>query len=340
MSIIDAFESFIWTDRYNAFGDFEIYTFVNSDILRDAQQDYYLWTAQSEHMMIIDERVIISDIESGNNLTIRGRSLESILDRRIIWVQTILSGNFQNAIERLLNENIINPTIADRKISNFIFERSIDPRITSLTVEAQFTGDNLYDVIRQLCAERNVGFKIILNKNNQFVFSLYMGIDRSYAQDMNPYVVFSPDFDNIVNSNYLETTKLLRTAALVAGEGEGIDRRTIAIGGGSDLPRREQFVDARDISSNVDGGTLTPAQYDEQLVQRGNERMADYIFVQTFEGNVETTQMFVYGLDFFLGDIVQIVNEFGIEASTRIVELIFANNKEGNTVVPTFSIIS
>jgi len=338
--LIDSFESFIWTDRYNAFGDFEIYTLVNSDILRDAQQDYYIWTTQSDRTMIIDERIINSDIESGGHLTIRGRSLESVLDRRIIWVQTILRGNFQNAIQRLLNENIINPTISSRRIANFIFQPSTDPRITSLTIETQFTGTNLYEAIKELCQDRNLGFKIVLNANNQFVFSLYMGIDRSYSQDVNPYVVFSPGYDNIINSNYLETNRILKTAALIAGEGEGVDRRTTSIGGGSDLARRELYVDARDISSRTEDGELTNTQYIANLVSRGEQRMAEYVFVKTFEGNVETTQMFIYGTDFFIGDVVQIVNEFGLEASTRIVEIIFSNNNAGNDVIPTFSIIT
>ena len=340
IALIETYESMIWTDRYYAFGDFEIYTHVNKDILRDAQLDYYLFFPKSEKMMIIDEHIITSDAEIGNYLTIRGRSLESILDRRIIWAQTILSGNFQNEVLRLLNENVINPTDPSRKISNFIFEPSTDPEITSLTIDAQFTGTTIYDAIRSLCEDRKIGFKIILNDLNQFVFSFYKGKDRSYAQDINPFVVFSPSFDNIINSNYLETNRVMKTAALVAGEGEGLDRKTTAIGGGSDLDRRELFVDARDISSDTQDGTLDEQQYEAQLVQRGNQRMTEYSFVKTFEGDVETSQMFVYGVDFFLGDTVQFINEFGIGASTRVDEIIFSSNNAGDNIVPTFTVVS
>lgn len=305
------------------------------------QQDYYLYIGGSEHLMIVDERVLVSDVESGNQLTIRARSLESLLERRIIWNQTILTGNLQNGIKRLLDESIINPTISSRRIPNFIFENSTDSRITAMTVDTQFTGTILYDAIKQLCEERNIGFKIVLNGQNQFVFSLYMGADRSYDQTVNPYVIFSPNFDNIVNSNYLETTKLMRNVALVAGDGEGADRRTVTVGSGTGLTRREVFIDARDISSNDEEGEPIPEdQYNAQLTQRGNEKMTEYIFMKTFEGDVETTQMFVYNKDFFLGDIVQIVNEYGIEATARIVELVFSNSEEGNTVIPSFSVIT
>ena len=336
---IDAFESFIWTDRYCGAGDFEVYTLVDLTMLDNAKQDYYIWTSESEHLMIIDEVIITSDVESGNHFTIRGESLEAILGRRIIWQQTILSGSFQDGIQQLLNDNIINPTDPDRRMDNFIFEPSVDPAITSLTLAAQFTGRNLYDVVKQLCDERGLGFKIVLNDNDQFVFSLYCGVDRSYAQENNPYVIFAPYFENIINSNYLETNRVLKTVALVAGEGEGIDRRTTTVGGGNGLARRELYVDARDIQSRTDDGTLDDPSYYALLTQRGNERLNELRFVKTFEGDVDTTSMFVYGRDFFMGDIVQLANEWGIEASARIMEVIISHDRSGISIVPTFSII-
>lgn len=339
VAMIEMFESLIWTDRYNAWGDFEIYTSITGDIRQNAKQDYYIWIPKSEHIMIIEEHLITSDIENGNRFTIRGRSLESILDRRIIWRQTVLTGNFQEAIRRLLIENVTNAYPATRKIGNFIFEYSTDPRITSLSIDAQFTGTNLYEAIERLCKERKLGFKIILNDNNQMVFSLYMGQDRSYSQTANPYVIFSSEFENLLNSNYLESNKLLKNAALVAGEGEGTERKTLTINGReSGLERREEFVDARDISSDTPDGILTDEEYNAQLLQRGNQKLAEYKAVKTFEGDIETTQAFIYGRDFFLGDTVQITNEFNIEASANIVEIIFSINNEGENIVPTFNV--
>lgn len=340
VSVIDAFESFIWTDRYNACGDFEIYSYMSMNMLDVAQRDYYLWIQESEHMMVIDERVITSDIEGGNKLKISGTSLEFLLDRRVIWKQTVLSGNLQEAIKQLLDENVMNPEIDDRTGTNLIFQESTDPRITELTVEAQFTGTSLYDAVKSLCEAENLGFKIILNDENQFVFSLYMGEDRSYAQEDNPYVVFSPEFDNVVNSNYLESNSALKNVALIAGEGEGADRKTAIVGEARGWDRREIFIDARDISSTVDNKTITDAEYTKQLEQRGLERLKEYIFVQTFEGEMETTRGFVYGRDFFVGDTVQIMNEYQIEASARIDEMIFAYDESGYTVVPTFTVIT
>jgi hypothetical protein len=260
-----------------------------------------------------------------------------------VWSQTILTGNLQNGIKKLLDENIISPTDTSRKISNFIFETSTDPVITALTVEAQFTGDSLYTAIKNICDSKNIGFKITLNESNQFVFKLYAGIDRSYDQIVHPYVEFTPDFENLVNSNYIETKKALRTVTLVAGEGEGAARKTISVsapgGAGTGLSRREMFTDARDVSSSIDGGTLTTDQYNAQLAQRGSEDLAKNVIVKTFESETETTRMYKYGEDFFMGDIVQVADSFGNESKSRVTELVFSQSTSGFDVVPTFTTV-
>lgn len=340
LSVFDTFESLIWTERYSAYGDFEVYTNANRSFLDTLKDDYYLWLKGSDQTMIVEGRKIESNVEDGHRFVVTGRSLESILERRIVWKQTILSGNFQNGIKKLLDENIINPSDPARKVEGLIFEESTDPQITSLKIEAQFTGDILYDAIKKLCDSKHIGFRIKLSDDNKFIFKLYAGADRSYDQLSNPYVVFSPKFENIINTNYLESKKTLKTVTLVAGEGEGVDRKTITVacssGIGAGLNRRELYTDARDISSTVDNRTLTDSEYNAQLTQRGLENLADNVSTKSFEGEVETTRMYRYGEDFFMGDIVQIVNEYGIEGKSRVTEFIRSQNKEGIVSYPTF----
>lgn len=247
--LIDAFESLIWTERYSSCGNFEIYTPADAALMDTVKQDYYVWLKESDQVMIVEEVQVSTEVETGGHLIISGRSLESILDRRIIWRKTVLSGNLQNGIRKLLNENVISPEIEDRKISGFLFQDSTDPLVTGLTIKAQYTGDNLYETIETICQTYNLGFQVTLNEQNQFVFMLYSGADRSYDQTENPYVIFSPKFENIINSDYLESGKTLKNITLVAGEGEGLARTSLVVGGGAGLKRRELYTDARDIQS-------------------------------------------------------------------------------------------
>lgn len=470
VSVLDSYNSIIWTDRYNEYGDFEVYTRMTSGLLDFAKIDYYLSSRDSEHTMIIEKILITSDAEDGHNVTISGRSLESILDRRIIWTQTTIDGNLQNGIKKLLTENIISPSKPERKIANFVFKESSDPAITSLTISGQYTGDNLYDVVSDICKEKSIGFKVTLNDANQFVFELYAGADRSYDQMANPFVVFSSKFDNLISSNYVETQMAYKNVTLVGGEGEGSNRRYIAVGNTPGLERKELFTDARDISSSISedltesfvftefasqvfnintkkfvtdalfnsstadisayvGRTirisvpkysnsegkasgyatvildansnylstvkawdayptypnvgmlesyefivpenakylyssmysqkaidddvyhgniddfycemtkLSNSEYNEQLKQRGKENLSDYADTISFEGEAETSVMFVYGVDFFIGDIVQVADDYGHETKARITELVMSENEEGRSAYPTFSIV-
>lgn len=339
---LDTFESLIWTDRYDQCGDFEIYTTASLSMIDKLRADRYLYTQSSEHIMIIEDISIESDVENGAHLCVTGRSLESILDRRIIWNQTIISGNLQNGIKKLLDENIISPTDANRKIPNFIFSESTDEAITSISIEAQFTGDNLYDAITSICQAARIGFKILLSDDNKFVFSLYAGKDRSYDQTVNPYVVFSPGFDNILNSNYIESKKTLKTVTLVAGEGEGSDRKTtiaeVSDGAGTGLNRREMYTDARDISMTTQEG-MTETEYYNQLKQRGQEDLAQNIFTKSFEGEVDSNRTYKFGKDYFIGDIVQVVNEYQLESKSRVNEFVMSQSTSGIETYPTFTTV-
>ena len=126
---------------------------------------------------------------------------------------------------------------------------------------------------------------------------------------------------------------------LVAGEGEGTSRITTTVGEGVGVARRELYTDARDISRTDGDITISSDAYLALLKERGSENLSEYPFVKAFEGQMETTQMFVYGTDFFMGDIVQIHNEYDMEAKSRVVEIVKSQSNDQYTTYPTFSVI-
>ncbi len=340
IALLDSYESLIWTDRYNEYGDFEIYFPMDKKLLDYLKPDYYLWLNESEHTMIIEDIRINSDVEDGDHLIVTGRSIESILDRRVICGQRVTTGSLQEQIENIINENIIDPSNADRKIENFTFKSSPDSKVTSLKIDTQFTGDDLYSVVKSVCKENNIGFKVVLTSDNKFEFSLYAGTDRSYDQDTNPYVVFSPNYENIISSNFYSSKSNFKNVSLIGGEGEGSNRRMAEVGSGTGLDRREIFTDARDISSTTESGKMNENDYIAQLEKRGSQDLSEHTETTAFEGEVEATKLFKYGEDFFIGDIIQIADGYGNEAAAYISELVISNNDEGLSIYPTFETIS
>lgn len=341
--ILDNYVSSIWTVRYDQYGDFEICAPYSKDIFDEIRLDDYIVRPDSDRMMIVEDIQIDTDVEGGNRIIFSGRSIESILDRRVLFDQTIVVGNTQDGIASLLNANAISPTDLKRKLP-IVFRKSDDKTLTTLETAYQFSGESLYEAVNALCVEWSIGFRMVPDlAAGNFIFELYNGVDRSYYQTERPYVMFSPDFDNIITSSYVASKKEYKNVAYAAGEGEGSERTVISVYKGdaeaTGIARRETYVDAGSVSSTTEEGTLTEQDYLNQLASRGSEELDKVAPTTYFEGEVDTSRQFVHGIDFNIGDIVQLRNEYDIEGCARVTELVLSNDQNGATAVPTFTSI-
>lgn len=324
IAIIDTFKSLLWVTRYFEPGDFELYVPADNQLLDILKFGYYLTREDDDTVMLIEKIEIQTDAENGNFFIVSGRSLESILDRRIIWEQTNVNAKACKATFTLLQKNVTEPSVSDRKISNFTIDTSSEDLVDSILTQ-QFTGNELLETIVNIAKQFGFGWRIKL-VDKKFVYSCYLRDEVD--------VTFSPEFDNMINSNYQCDQKALKTIALIAGEGEGIARKTATYGAGSGLARRELYVDARDISSNE--GEIQAAEYTELLQSRGKEKLSENVISQNFDGSIEPSTTYVYRKDYDVGNIVSIENEYGIIAKPRIVEIIESWDDNGYSVVPTF----
>ena len=330
IGVIDTYTSLIWAKRYYAAGDFELYLPASAAAVELLQEDYYLQRDDDDTVMIIEKIGITTDAESGNFLTVSGRSLESILARRIIWEQTTANGAFAPIVYMLIRNNAIN-TAADRIIPRLEIDVNLN---FSDVIQTQYTGDNLYEAIATLCQTYGHGWKIALT-DEKFVFSLYDGTDRSYGNAAgNPFVVFSPEFDNLTNSSYQHDKTNYKNVALVLGEGEGTARARATVGSAVGLDRYEMYVDARDVSSN--DGEIDATAYGIMLTERGAQNLAENGITTAYDGEASANGVYQYKRDFLLGDIVQIENEYRMQAKARIIEIIETDDENGRHIVPTF----
>lgn len=346
---------------------------MDSKITPYVKENYYIWQKNSNRLMIIEEITITTDAEEGAHMTVTGRSLESLLERRVVAYRTVISGGLQNAVQTLLDENVISPSDQERKIPGIRFLYNLDSRVLNLTCDLNLLGENLLDVIQDLCEVNDLGFKIVYNEDDSTLdFMLYYGEDRSYNQEKNPWVVFSPGFDNLLSSNYYTSSKNLRTAAVVGGDANyERGQEVIDVDGEPSLTgidRREMFVDASDvelpnptvneesirerlekrgkteaeIQEAIDNALAVATEqttqlYREQLYQRGLEELHKTYITQAFEGEIDASRQYIYGQDFFIGDVVQILDNYGREASSRITEVVRSHDLNGEIMTPTFT---
>lgn len=333
LAVIDDYNSFIWTTRYYTCGDFELCVDVNEKTVGLFHKDYFIIRDDDENVGIIERIQIQKDEDDHEVLIVSGRFLPAIIGRRIISKQTVISGKVSDCINTLLTNEITNPSIAARKIANF----KLGSYQTSQTMQLQVTGTNLLEKISAICQTYGIGFKVTLNDQHQFVFQLFEGTDHSYDQTENPYIVFSDEYDNLLSSQYEEDYRFIATDVLVAGEGEGDERKTLWVSEGnySGLNRYEVYKDRRDLQTN--NGEISEAEYEAQMTEAGEEAITTITTAFTgtvYFGNVEWKQ------DVNIGDICVIENKrWGIYINSRLVEVIESVSESGQySIVPTFGI--
>lgn len=368
--------------------------------------------ADNDDMVCRIEKVELdTDAENGNYLIVTGYDVKKILSQRIIWNMITVDGNVEDYIRQILTENVVTPNQSSRYIKNadgrqnfFLGNRA---GFTEVTTE-QASYNNVEEKIQEICRKFGWGFKVVVDIGN-FYFVLYKGTDRSNS------VIFSPDFENIISTTYVDDKSDFYNVALVGGEGEGSERARNVSGYAESLNRSEIFVDARDISRTItydelleiypngsiypqgaetfghwkmdyinvpkvddeqfrevkerfpngqvvtiDGNTywqcydvniavlrresadadfevtLLDVVYNTYLINRGYEKLAEHTETITFEGSVDPTTTFTYKQDYFLGDIVKVRNEFGVEANVRIVEVVENWESNGYKIEPKF----
>ncbi len=372
IAIIDDYKSLIWAKRYSAYGDCELYLRATHEHFTALQKGYYLERSDDDMICRIESIELDTDAENGDYLIVTGYDVRKILNQRIIRDTITFEGLAENFIRKIITANVTNPSVAARKIEEITLGASngfTEPW------EEQVTFDRAFDKIEEVCQALGWGSRMLLRADGKFVFNVYRGIDRSYDQSENDFVVFSPEFDNISSSKYVSDSTSLVTVAVVGGAGEGVDRAIQTVGTASGINRHEAFIDAKDVSRDIEysvlietypGGTMevdnvtvyykwngnriaildhvaNPSKatlldivYLPMLNGKGEETIADNSGSVSFEGDIETLIQFHYKEDFDVGDIVTIQNEYGLGANARIVEVIETFDENGHTVTPTF----
>lgn len=203
-------------------------------------------------------------------------------------------------------------------------------------ISAQYTGTGLLVTLQEIAKAYGLGFRVVTENHNVItpVFEIINGTDRSENQMENDPVFFAPEYENLLSSSYVLDTTKYKNVAIVAGEGEGKNRKTATLGSASGMARREMFVDARDLSSNE--GEISEAEYTAQLVGRGAEKLTENQITESFDGEMDTVNTYKLDADYTLGDIVTIENEYGIRKNVRISAIMEAWDAEGYTAIPTF----
>ena len=422
--ICEDYKSIIWTERFHGFGDFKLTVPGTLENLQIYQLDYYLYTKGTNKLMIIEQIELNTEYSKQSMLTVSGRSLESILDRRVmhpypIWEGTILCkeertrGKVKDVIKHYSNllfkqrdsldtsherhvkgfgwysvdelpggirrgRPVSSMDIGDIRVSSEGVVRDMSIRNPNWGRYMDYTKDpysmegSWYKLVQELTDLTMSGWAIEYDGEDPYYWYgyTYNGVNRTFNQGERPPVVFSPKYDNLSKATYFKSkvgtrTKIfsgavkfeIPTQLALDGEYLGASASNNAMQNNSvtvgtpGLGLREGYFKSPSVEhtngmmQDTTGakGVLPndPKSIHRQIHEQCNTELWRHMPIEMFSGEAAQQSMYTYNEDFFLGDFVQIQNEFGQQDIARITEYIrSSSDSEGDVFYPTFESLS
>jgi hypothetical protein len=345
-SIIEGYQSIIWTERYAAYGDFQIITVSNLPNRRLLSIGTWITRLGSNYVGIIDTVSDAVDDDGIKLITVSGSFLEKLLNDRVAmpaltdtttqpnWVLTGTPG----AIGReMFNQVCVSAVIDVHDSIPFYTFGTLLPTGNipepSEIITVTMSPDTLYNSLQSLCNAYTLGFRLVKDEDSgQIYFEIYTGNDlTSNQKEFNP-VIFDPGMENLAQTTVLQSTAALKTVAYVfATNGSAMVYAPWADALAYGTDRRVLLVNSDNDGDAGDALTIA-------LQQEGIMALAAQAKIYAFDGELPPNCAYIYGADYNLGDLVEERNSDDNGNQMIVTEQIFSSDNTADTTYPTLTL--
>jgi hypothetical protein len=320
---IDDFESLVYVRKHYGAGEFTLVLdphACHASLFKN--KDYFLVVDKDPRKSGIIRFFEQSDDEE-SKLEIRGFTLESVLNRRLVippdgQAYDVISGSAETAIKHYVGNHVTAPVDPARVFANFTMAADQNQGVPAKKY-ARY--DELLSVISEIGEQSKMGFEVLFDlESKSLIFDVVPGEDHAVGS-ASP-VIFSMEYTNLESQTFTVDALKEKTTAYVGGGGEETSRPVIVVGGSAvGLARIETFVNAS--SAEV-----------VDLSDIGTQELVSMNLIETIAGvALDSMGPFTYGVDYSLGDEVTVVNSSNGEAVTvQIVEVKETIEEDGHEV--------
>lgn len=351
--LVENYDSLIWTERFNTVGGFEIQAGDVSGFMSLLPEGQRVCIRESNVAMVVETHKIERKKGQAEKVTIVGRSFESILERRVALLSVAANSADWRVSGAKIPSDIANYIIQQICVTGALDANDIFPAAqvvfqnppdyltsTGPTKIFNISKGNLLTTVLGLIQSSSKadattspatpqlfpkGIRAVRPApgSTPITIQMYFGTDRSAT------VYFDATRDLLDDSTYLFSKVGSATTAYVIGTNNAAKvNKTASIPSG--FARRVVLVDGIE-SAEVVLATLQ-TQAEQSLAEAKETAM--------FDGSLNADlSPYKYGVDYFLGDTVKLVGDYGLTQQAIVTEYIRAEDSTGVKGYPTLATV-
>ena len=309
--IIENQTSLIWQRKYNETGNFTLTVPGMPRNVELLKPENLVWVKGKAEAGVIESLQFTQD-NAHHVLQVKGRFLESYMDRRLIYPTTNYDGTVEGAMRSFFSDVVTIPLVTLGEDHGYTDE---------ISVQASY--GNLLEYEENLAKSAAYGFRFRPDfENKSITFEIYKGLDHTKGQNDRTRVTFSEEYANLISIDYTYNNQLYYNVCYVSGEGEDDgDPWKIYVEVGdtesTGLDRRELYINGQSESNG-----LTINQYREKLKAEGQVALDEHAPAESLNCVVNPNGNFIYGTHYDIGDIVTVEKkDWGVSEDLRITSI-------------------
>lgn len=373
--VIDQYVSAIWTERYFEAGDTQLVVPATEEAMEKLKDGTFLALRGSKEVMELQTQSIENDLITviGTSLvefldqrlswfqspTATDSLISDYMD------ETRKPGEF---IAHVVDRMVINPTLYTSGFSSVNLDWALEviehlelgDVDTSGTVErlTMPTGP-LYTGIKQLARKAGLGISLYLDSADPLAgyvlkFTTYKGKDRTTGSAYS-LIRLSPDLDSLSDLKEVRSRANHKNVCYVSYNNEvSVHYEDPAAPVPEGFARRVLVTDAdgapvgRKVQTPTGGGwgpgwvIIEPAGSVEIAAfreQHARDALANHNYIKAIDGQTSPQNDYKYGVDYGLGDVIELQGISGSISKARITEYIRSEDATGEKEYPTISVL-
>lgn len=371
--IIDEFVSAIWTERFTTAGDTQLVVPATQANIDKLAPGVYLALRGTREVMILETQ----DIEN-KLLTVTGKTLITMLNQRFAWFKSPTSTDslVTDYSEESVKASVFLHSVVDQMVINPVpFTGAFIGANLDWTMEAipylslgametlgvlerrTIATGPLYDGIQQVAEQGNMGISLYLESADPIIgyslkFTTYGGHDRTSTQIIRPMVRLVPEMDQISGIKEIHSISQYKNVCYVyyknqiskhlaeptLPEPEGLARRTLIVDAeGQPVGHPVTVIGqwGRPYTQTV----IDIADENDFRDQNARNAFANHNYIRAIDGQTSPQNDYKYGVDYGLGDIIELEGLTGTITKARVTEYIRSQDQTGEKEYPTISVV-